>query len=152
MNKDLTADLKQHALARGIDLIGITSANPFVIQKEKETIADPKELLSDARAIVITGFYMKENDNTISDESIEPRGRFNAYNVQAFTPMLAYYRKTIKEFLEKEGYRVVSDKNFVFKQLYKMTKQIREIRLTSPFPLLCFCLLLLSLLSKILWS
>jgi epoxyqueuosine reductase len=111
MSKDLTAGLKQHALARGIDLIGITSANPFVIQKEKETIADPKELLSDAKAIVITGFYMKENDNTISDESIKPRGRFNAYNVKAFTPMLAYYRKTIKEFLKKEGYRVESDKN-----------------------------------------
>ena len=109
MNKDLTTDLKQYALANGIDLIGITSADPFIMQKEKETVANPKDLLSDARAIVITGFYMKENDNNIPDESIEPRGRFNAYNVKVFTPMQEYHRIIIKEFLEGEGYRVESD-------------------------------------------
>jgi epoxyqueuosine reductase len=111
MNKDLTTDLKQYALANGLDLIGITSVDPFIIQKEKETVADPKDLLNDARAIVITGFYMKENDNNIPTESIEPRGRFNAYNVNVFTPMQEYQRRIIKEFLEGEGYIVKSDEH-----------------------------------------
>src|SRR4030042_3950108 len=109
MKKDLTTDLKQYTLANGIDLIGITSADPFIIQKEKETVANPKDLLSDASAIVITGFYMKENDNNIQDESIEPRGRFNAYNVKVFTPMLEYHGRIIKEFLGRVGYAVESD-------------------------------------------
>ena len=109
MNKYLTANLKQYALTNGIDLIGITSADPFIIQKEKETVANPKNLLSDARAIVITGFYMKENDNNIPTESIEPRGRFNTYNIKIFTPMQEYYRRIIKGFLEGEGYKVESD-------------------------------------------
>ncbi|MFA5014380.1 MAG: 4Fe-4S double cluster binding domain-containing protein [Actinomycetota bacterium] len=108
MNKDLTTGLKQHAVASGIDLIGITSADPFIIQKEKETVADPKDLLSNARAIVITGFYMKDNNN-IPDESVESRGRFSAYNVKIFTPMQDYHRKIIKSFLEREGYRVEPD-------------------------------------------
>lgn len=110
MNKDLTTDLKQHAITNGINLIGITSADPFIIQKEKETVADPKDLLSNARAIVITGFYMKDNNN-IPDESVEPRGRFNAYNVKIFTPMQEYHRRIIKGFLEGEGYKVESDEH-----------------------------------------
>lgn len=111
MKKDLTTCLKQYALANGIDLIGITSADPFIIQNEKETVANPKDLLSDARAIVITGFYMKENDNNIATEPVEPRGRFNAYNVNVFTPMEEYHRRVIKEFLGGEGYIVKSDKH-----------------------------------------
>ena len=109
MNKDLTTDLKQYALANGIDLIGITSADPFILQKEKETVVNPKDLLNEARAIVITGFYMKENDNNIPTESIEPRGRFNIYNVKIYTPMEEYHIRIIKEFLEGEGYRVEPD-------------------------------------------
>jgi epoxyqueuosine reductase len=106
---NLTDRLKQHALKHGIDLIGITSAKPFIIQKDIETIFDPKQLLDDAKAIIVTGFYMKEKNIVSLTEPIKPTGRYNSYNVKAFMPMTTYYIKTIQNFLKNEGYRVLFD-------------------------------------------
>jgi hypothetical protein len=61
MNTDtLTERLKEHALSHGIDLIGITSVKPFTRRGKKETVLDPKKLLDDARAVIVTAFYMNE--------------------------------------------------------------------------------------------
>jgi hypothetical protein len=45
----LTAELKEYALSHGMDLIGITSAKPFLRQGREQEIIDPKELLPDGR-------------------------------------------------------------------------------------------------------
>jgi len=111
-NTTLTTRLKQYALTQGIDLIGITSAKPFIIQRKNETVVDPKELLNDAKAIIVTGFYINEKDNMILTEPNKARGRYNSYDVKAFMPMEKYYIKTIQKFLEREGYKVEFNKNY----------------------------------------
>ena len=111
-NNTLTTRLKQYALARGIDLIGITSAKPFIVQRKKEAFVDPKELLNDAKAIIVTGFYINEKDNPILTEPNKARGRYNSYDVKAFMPMEKYHIKTIKDFIENEGYKAKSNKNY----------------------------------------
>ncbi len=112
-NTTLTDKLKHFALDEGIDLIGITSTKPFIVQRKKIPFIDPKERLSDAKALIVTGFYIHENDNTLSNESNKARGRYNSYDVRAFIPMEKYHFKTIKKFLENEGYKVKFNKNHI---------------------------------------
>lgn len=110
-NGKLTSQLKQFALNNGIDLIGITSAKPFIIQRKKEPFVDPKTFLSDAKAVVVTGFHINQSSKQDLIESTSPTGRYNAYDVKAFTPMESLHIKIISTFLEKEGYSVKTNVN-----------------------------------------
>ena len=106
---NLTGRLKDHALTHGIDLIGITSAKPFIIQNDIETVFDPKRLLNDAKAVIVTGFYMKEKHISSLSKSTKPSGRYNSYNVKAFMPMTIYHIRIIQNFLKHQGYKVLFD-------------------------------------------
>jgi len=76
MNSDsLTEQLKAHALSHGIDLIGITSAKPFVRRGKTEAVLDPKKLLDDARAVIVTAFYINEAINAPEIDKDDPPGR-----------------------------------------------------------------------------
>lgn len=112
MNDSLTLRLKQHAFANGIDLIGITSAKPFIIERKKEPFIDPKDFLSDAKAIIVTGFHINESSRKNSVKSNTPTGRYNAYDVKAFMPMEEHHIRVIGNFLESEGYIVKTNKNY----------------------------------------
>lgn len=110
MNETLSADLKQYALDNGIDLFGITSAKPFVIQKNGGTITvDPGRLLNDAKAIIVMGYYNKEKEATVLNEPSKPRGRYSAYSVRTHVPMLIYCLTLMKNFLKEKGYKVIFD-------------------------------------------
>jgi len=114
MNSDsLTEQLKTHALSHGVDLIGITSAKPFVRRGKTEAVLDPKKLLDDARAVIVTAFYINEAINAPEIDKDDPRGRFTyGYSLRAFTPMENHYIAVIKGFLEKRGYKSVFNKNY----------------------------------------
>ncbi|RPH28155.1 MAG: hypothetical protein EHM93_18980 [Bacteroidales bacterium] len=121
MNKgDLSSRLKQYAINNGIDLIGITSANPFIVQRKREAFVNPKDILKDAKAVIVTGFYINEKDKTTLTESNSLKGRYNAYDVKAFTPMEKHHTKTISSFLENEGYSVTT--NNIHKKNHKNHK------------------------------
>jgi len=110
MAGDLTSKIEHYALGQGIDVFGITSAEPFIRNGE---VIDPKELLADARSIVVTGFFMKEDDPVLPVPPDRPRGRFSsAYNVGAFTAMQAYYFNTLRRFLEEEGFKAVLNNKY----------------------------------------
>lgn len=108
---NLTSRLKDYALNNGIDLIGITSAKPFIIQRKKEPFVDPKTFLSNAKAVIVTGFHINESSKQDLTESTSLTGRYNAYDVKAFTPMENLHIKTISTFLENEGYSVKTNVN-----------------------------------------
>ncbi|MEW6376139.1 MAG: 4Fe-4S double cluster binding domain-containing protein [Thermodesulfobacteriota bacterium] len=109
----LTMQLKKHALSHGVDLIGITSAKPFIKRDRTETIIDPKELLDDARSVIVTAFYMNEVLDVSLIDKDNPRGRFtHAYSIRAYTPMGNLYIEIIKGFLKKQGYKTVFNKNY----------------------------------------
>lgn len=105
--KVLTERLKNRVLSAGIDLIGITSAEPFKIKGEKERIVDPKEILKDAQSVVVAGFCIYNKPNILPSEPGKPRGRFG-YAIRVYMPMRSYCEKVIKQFLRKEGFKCVS--------------------------------------------
>lgn len=109
----LTVQLKEYALSRGVDLIGITSAKPFIKRDRTETTIDPKELLDDARSVIVTAYCTNEVVDAPSIDKDNPRGRYaRADSITAFTPMENHYIEIIKGFLEKQGYQVVSNKDY----------------------------------------
>lgn len=110
-SNNLSSRLKEHALANGIDLIGITSAKPFLLERKKEAFFDPKVFLDDAKAIVVTGFYINGRSKPNLIESNAPCGRYNAYDVKAYMPMEKHHQKTISDFLNNEGYSAEANKN-----------------------------------------
>jgi epoxyqueuosine reductase len=105
MPSGLTSKIERFASDRGIDILGIASAEPFVRNGE---VIDPRELLADARSIVVAGFYVKEEDRLLPVPPGRPTGRFSsAYNVRAFTAMEAHYFDTLRRFLEEKGFKAV---------------------------------------------
>ncbi|MBU1487037.1 hypothetical protein KKH56_03180 [bacterium] len=100
--------LKKEAIAAGIDLIGITSTEPFVIQGEKERVVDPGEILKDTRSVIVGGFSIYNKLDILPSEPGRPRGRFSSYGIRVYMQMRAYTEKVIKQFLRKEGFKVVS--------------------------------------------
>ncbi|MBA4379842.1 MAG: hypothetical protein C0393_04020 [Anaerolinea sp.] len=104
----LTQELKEKVLSAGIDLIGITSAEPFQIQGEKEKCVDPKEILKDARSVIVAGFCILNMLDILPSEPGKPRGRFAYHGIRVFMPMRAYTQKVISQFLRREGFKSVS--------------------------------------------
>jgi epoxyqueuosine reductase len=111
MAGSLTSNLKRDAEDSGIDVLGITTAEPFVRNGEN---IDPRELLADARSIIVAGFYMKADDADLPASPDRPTGRFSsAYNVRAFNAMEAHYYKILWHFLEKEGFAAVLNDKYL---------------------------------------
>jgi epoxyqueuosine reductase len=114
MNRDsLTAQLNEHALSLGVDLIGITSAKAFIKEDGKGTVIDPKDMLAGARAVIVTAFYMNEEVHAPPVDRENPRGRFtHAYSLAAYTPMENHYIGLIRQFLKKHGYRTAANRKY----------------------------------------
>ena len=105
---DLTHELRKRVLSAGIDLIGITSAEPFQIRGEKERMVNPKEILKGARSIIVAGFYVYNAANILPSELGRPRGIFAPYGSKVYLKMQAYCQKIVKRFLRENGYKSVS--------------------------------------------
>jgi epoxyqueuosine reductase len=115
MNREvgLTEELKKKVLSAGIDIVGVTSAEPFRIKGEEERTVDPKETLKDAQSVIVCGFcvYNKLELNILPSEPDKPRGRFSPYGSRAISPMYAYTEKVIQQFLGQKGFKVFSSAN-----------------------------------------
>ncbi len=110
MPADLTSRLERYSSDQGIDLIGIASAEPFV---NNDMVIDPRELLVGARSIIVTAFFMKEEDRVLPVRPDHPTGRFSsAYNVRAFSKMERHYSDIVRRFLKMEGYQAVLNNKY----------------------------------------
>jgi epoxyqueuosine reductase len=108
----LTVQLREHTLSQGVDLVGITSAKPFVQRGRTETIIDPRELLDDARSVIVAAFYSYAIADAPSSDKDNPRGRFPLGDrMEALTPMTDYCVEVIQGFLEGQGYEAVPDQD-----------------------------------------
>jgi epoxyqueuosine reductase len=105
----LTDDLKRHASSMGIDLVGCTSASPFLLGEERRQI-DPRDTMPEARSIVVAACYVYGFEVHEPSEPGRPRGKFGPWT-RASVAAAGYGERTIAEFLEARGYRVASPGN-----------------------------------------
>jgi len=100
--------LKEYALSHGVDLIGITSAKPFIMRDKRKSIIDPKELLDDAQSVIVTAIY----DNALLVDKDNPRGRYAHMDlVRVYTAIETHYFEIIRDFLGRHGYETISNKD-----------------------------------------
>jgi epoxyqueuosine reductase len=103
----LTEKLRETVLAAGIDLVGVTSAEPLTVQgKNSFAHTQPREVMPDARAVIVAGFCVRYEPNLRPSEPGTPRGRFTPYGSRAFVQMWRHCENTIEGFLRSHGFRV----------------------------------------------
>lgn len=100
----LRDDLKAHVLEAGIDLVGVTSAEPLPVRPNPFPHMQARELLPEARAIVIAGFCVRYEPRLRESEPGTPRGRFTPYGSRAFMQMDQYCEDTVTGFLKERGW------------------------------------------------
>lgn len=104
----LNEALQEAVLAAGIDLVGVTSAEPLPVNKGVYPHAQPREVLPDARAVVVAGFSVAYEPRLLPSEPGKPRGRFTPYGSRVFEQMEAYCGKIVGDFLRERGYRAIA--------------------------------------------
>lgn len=107
----LSEALKETVLAAGIDLVGITSAEPLPVHRAVYPHRQPREVLAGARAVVVAGFCVAYEPRLVPSEPGRPRGRFTPYGSRIFEQMEAYCGKVIGDFLREHGYQAVAAPN-----------------------------------------
>jgi epoxyqueuosine reductase len=78
------------------------------VEGKKRRVIDPREILGDARSVIVGGFSILSRLNILSSEPGKPRGRFSSYGIGVYMPMRRYTERVICKFLRKEGYKVIS--------------------------------------------
>jgi len=107
-----TSFFLEQAVSQGIDLIGITSAKPFITKDESRTIIDPKELLPNARAVIVTAFYSNEKGDPAMFDINHPRGKYAFdQSIRSCRPMENFYFQQIQSILGKLGYEVINNRD-----------------------------------------
>ncbi len=101
----LTVDLRETVLAAGIDLVGVTSAETLHARKGVYSHVQPREVMADARAIVVTGFCVAYEPRVRPSEPGTPRGRFTPYGSRAFAQMASHCEDVVGGFLRRKGWR-----------------------------------------------
>ena len=101
----LTDDLKEHARNAGIDLLGCTSASPFLVGEERREV-NPCDFLPDAQSIVVAACYLYGFEKIEPSEPGAPRGRYGPWT-RASLAAARYLEKVVKEFLEERGFKAV---------------------------------------------
>ncbi len=105
-NLTLTGELKGTVLAAGIDLMGVTSAEPLAVRRGVYEHRQPREVMAEARAVVVAGFCVAYEPRLRPSEPGTPRGRFTPYGSRAFAQMWRHCQQTVGNFLRGHGYRV----------------------------------------------
>lgn len=110
----LIAELRELASTSGIDLLGVTSARPFIVGDEQR-VADPCEFLPGAKSIVVAACYtylgMNEDSPSVPGR---PRGRV-WYHPLAYRAVRLYSERVIAEHLKAAGYEVTISNSIPFK-------------------------------------
>lgn len=110
----LIAELRELGSTSGIDLLGVTSARPFIVGDEQR-VADPCEFLPGAKSIVVAACYtylgMNEHSPSVPGR---PRGRV-LYHPLAYRVVRLYSERVIAEHLKVAGYEVAISNSIPFK-------------------------------------
>lgn len=104
----LNDELTETVLAAGIDLVGVTTAEPLPVKGGVYAHTQPRELLPEAGAVVVTGFCVGYEPRLLPSEPGAPRGRFTPYGSRAFLQMEKHCQDTVGRFLREKGYQVVN--------------------------------------------
>jgi epoxyqueuosine reductase len=104
----LASELKEYAVEHGVDLIGVTSAEPFMRKKVDgldEPLIDPRTYLENAKSVVVYAFY---HGGPLTEPSRPGalHGRLSP-GFRAIPAMDKYCYEIIKGYLNKKGYKVV---------------------------------------------
>ena len=101
----LTGELKEYALKHGVDLIGVTSAEAFEVDRLDKPLVDLRTYLENAESVVMYGFYFGSPLPEPSGPDT-PRGRLSP-GMGAFYAMHAHCYGVIESYLNKKGYNAV---------------------------------------------
>jgi epoxyqueuosine reductase len=104
---ELTAGLRKAATDAGIDLIGVTTAEPFEL-REEWAHDQPRELLPGARSVVVAGFCTRYEPRLVASEPGTPRGRFPVYGSRVFEQMERHCWDVVGSYLRDRGYAAVN--------------------------------------------
>jgi epoxyqueuosine reductase len=109
-----SADLRQFAQAHGIDLVGITSARPFLVGDDRRPV-DPRDYLGSAQSLVVLACYMYRGSPACPPQVAgKPRGRTGSY-LGPYRVARYYSEKLISEYLASAGHAAVVSNRIPFK-------------------------------------
>jgi len=124
MNSEtLTRSLREHAVSKGIAIIGFTNANPVEClpwsvgaqpgrytpcneTKIADWVYDPRIVLEDANSVIIAGMYMYGFEKIIPSTPGTPRGKIGPWT-RAYWEASQYAANVIINFLKDKGYNAV---------------------------------------------
>ena len=107
VDTDLVAGLRAAAMDARIELLGVTSAEPFEYEDDWWGHDQPLALLPTARSVVVAGFRARYEPRPVASEPGAPRGRFTPFGTRVFEQMEAHCWKVVGEFLRGRGYAAV---------------------------------------------
>jgi epoxyqueuosine reductase len=123
----LNTQLKEYARKHGVELIGVTSAEPFAIPDKRIVLyggkmrgriagsIDPRKLMPNAKSVVVFAYYtlsaseyqserpMNERVVTVQSSLDTPRGWWGQ-GTNAYCSMIPYCKKVIETFLKKNSF------------------------------------------------
>lgn len=100
-------ELECYVRGRGVDFVGVTTVAPFCLGDEG-SIVDPKELMPEAKSLVVTGFYTYTDEPVLPSVPGTPRGRFGPWT-RLSRPAIQHQAEVVGAFFRKRGYRVRAD-------------------------------------------
>jgi epoxyqueuosine reductase len=107
-DRELMGELRRTAEGAGIDLIGATSAEPLPTDEGDWWGHDqPRDLLAEARAVIVAGFCVRYEPRVVEAEPGRPRGRFTNFGSRVFEQMESHCWATVGGFLRGRGYEAV---------------------------------------------
>jgi epoxyqueuosine reductase len=104
---DLLESLRVKVKAAGIDLFGVTSAEPLPVQ-DGFRHQQPRDLLPTAQSVVAAGYCIYYEPRIVAPEPGKPRGRFTAYGSRVFEQMERFCTDVISGCLRDRGFAAVA--------------------------------------------
>jgi len=101
----LVAELKEYALKHGVDVIGVTSAEAFEMDRLDKPLVEPRAYLENAKSVVVYGFYFG-SPSTEPSRPDAPQGKLSP-GMGAFYAMHEHCYGVIANYLNRKGYSAV---------------------------------------------
>jgi epoxyqueuosine reductase len=115
MSMSLTDDLARHARNQGVDLLGCTSARPFVVGPQQRRF-DPRQAMPAARAVVAAACYTYGFERPEPSRPGRPRGRFGPWT-RASLAAAGHAQRVVTDFLRSRGFQADSPEDTPLKMV-----------------------------------
>ncbi len=99
----LEHDLTQHVKDHGVDFVGVTTVAPFYVGEERRLV-EPRDIMPEARSLIVTGFYTYTAEPCVPSEPGTPRGRFGPWT-RLSMPAIRHQTEVMLAFLRERGLR-----------------------------------------------